>query len=792
MIINYLTIAWRNLRKHPGFSLLNIGGLALGMTSCLLLLLYISYHLSYNRQYGDISRTYLIENNQPGDGKIYTFASTPGVMADAIKTTVPGVEQVSRVVTYSAEGLIGWQQQRLRMSGIFADHAFFSIFNYHFIKGNAATALAQPNSIVITDETAKALFGNQDPMNKLVKRNNSTALMVSGVIKKPAQNSSFQFDYVLPWALFETENASWIKTSGWGNNFCQILVQLKSNRSYSQADAVVRKMLGLHQDGDKGSKSEAFLYPFGKRHLYSQFENGKPVGGLIEQVHLFEVLAVCILLIACANFMNLSTARSEERAKEVGIRKAIGSSRRLLIRQFMAEAVLMSFIAMVISVLLLVVVVPFFNQWLNLHLSIPYQQGAVYICLLGFAILTGVVSGSYPAFYLSSFEPIKVLKGVFKGGKGAVPVRKVLVVIQFAFTVFLITATICIYRQINFVKNKPIGFDKGNMIEIPAEGNLQQSAEVLVNRLKNEGVITAATSFSTSINNSGNNTWGVSWPGKQEDQKVLVDIFHVGFNFIEAAGTKLVQGREFSAQFPADTAHKTVMINQALANIMHLKHPVGAIITWDGQPLTVIGIYQDFVWGAPYEKTRPMISECYNGGSIIALRLNSHNSIGQSVSRVESALKEMNPAYPPDLRFVDSDFEQKFQNEQLLGRLANLFGGLAIIISCLGLLGMATYAAEQRVKEIGVRKVLGASVAGLTALLSKDFLKLVGIAIIIAIPFSIWILNKWLQHYEYRIDLNWWMMALAGLITIIIALATVSFQAVKAALANPIKSLRSE
>ncbi|TSD66914.1 FtsX-like permease family protein [Inquilinus sp. KBS0705] len=789
MFKNYLKIAWRNITKHKGFSMINVGGLALGMASCLLLLLYVNYHLHYDKQFDNIDNIYLVENNQPGDGKIYTFAATPRLAAATIKTEVPDVVQSVRVIDYTAEGLLSYKDNSFKKAGLFADEGFFNIFSYHFIKGSAANALKLPNSIVITQKLAKTLFGNEDPMNKIVKRNNQLPLTVTGVIADLPANATFQFEFVLPWVMFEDSNA-WAKDSGWGSNFARTVVQLKSSAGLAKANKIMNTMVGRHNDGNK---NQLFLYPFAKLHLYSNFVDGKPAGGMIDQIHLFITLAICILLIACVNFMNLSTARSEERAKEVGIRKAIGSGRASLISQFIIESVILSLVSTIIAVIIVVVSLPYFNDLLGIKLILPLTETYAWLSILGIGLFTGILAGSYPAFYLSAFEPIKVLKGMFKGGGAALPLRKILVVVQFSCAIFLITATICIYYQIKFVQDKSIGFEKNNLVEIPIEGDLLKQSAVLINQLKTSGAITNATMLSQSITQSGSNTWGINWPGKRDDQQILFDILHAGNDFTKTAGVRLLQGREFSSGNPADTAGKTVMINETAAKVMNVKNVVGSIIKWgDNNPLTVIGVYKDFVWGSPYEKTRPMISEYTGSGSVLVLRLSQGRSITANVDAVNKALKGVNPFYPPTINFVDKDFGQKFQNEKLLATLANLFGCLAIIISCLGLFGLAAYAAEQRVKEIGVRKVLGATVLNLTTLLSKDFLKLVIIAIVIAVPLSIWGMNNWLQKFEYHITLSWWMVTAASFITIAIALATVSYQAVKASLANPVKSLRSE
>ncbi|OOQ61848.1 ABC transporter permease [Mucilaginibacter pedocola] len=789
MFKNYLKVAWRSIVKHKGFSLLNAGGLALGIASCLLLVLYVAYHLGYDKQFNNIENIYLVENNQPGDGKIYTFSATPRQAAEAIKTEVPGVVRSVRMINYTAEGLLSYKDNTFKKQGMFADDGFFDIFSYKFIQGNAASALKLPNSLIITKSLATTLFGKEDPMNKIVKRNNQLPLTVTGVIEDLPANATFQFEFVMPWVMFEDSNP-WAKDSGWGSNYARTVVQLKDSKSLARANNIMKGMVGRHNDGNKNA---LFLYPFAKLHLYGKFEDGKAVGGMIDQIQLFITLAICILLIACVNFMNLSTARSEERAKEVGIRKAIGSGRGSLIGQFITESVILSVLSTIIGVIIVVLSLPYFNQLLGITLKLPYSEGYAWAFILGVGLVSGLLAGSYPAFYLSSFEPIKVLKGMFKGGSSALPLRKILVVLQFAIAVFLISATIIIYRQIKYVQDMPIGFDKNNLVEIPMEGDLQKNAQVFVNDLKNSGAITGGAIMSASITSSGSNTWGVSWPGKRDDQQVLIDIFSVGEGFTKTAGVKLLEGREFSNSNALDTAHKTVLINESAAKIMNLKTPVGTIIKNGDQPVTIVGVYKDFVWGSPYEKTRPMLTQFSgNYGSVIGLRLNPSRSISANVDAITKSLKAINPFFPPTINFVDGDFEKKFQNEKLMATLANLFGGLAIIISCLGLFGLAAYAAEQRVKEIGVRKVLGATVFNLTTLLSKDFLILVAIAIVVATPVSIWGMDKWLQNYQTRIPLSWWMFVAAAMVTVIIALATVSYQAVKAALANPVKSLRSE
>jgi putative ABC transport system permease protein len=789
MIKNYFKIAWRNIKKHKGFSLINGGGLTLGVASCLLLMLYVSYHLNFNHQFKNLDNIYVVENNQPGDGKVYTFTSTPGQAAAAIKSEVPGVVQSARAENYSAAGLLTYNNNSFKKKGLFADPSFFSIFSYNFIKGDAVGCLTQINSIVITQDLAKTLFGDSDPMGKIISRNNKVPLIVTGVIDNIPANESYQFDFVIPYAQFEVEQP-WAKNLNWGSNFCQTYVQLKDAASLNRANAILALIIAKHADGEK---NQLFLFPVAKFHLYDKFDNGKSAGGTIDQIHLFEILALCILLIACVNFMNLSTARSEERAKEVGIRKAIGSGRKLLIWQFIIESLMLSIASTIAAAIIVVLIIPYFNELLSIKMVLPINEWYTWAIIIGIGVITGLISGSYPAFYLSSFEPIKVLKGRFKGGNNALPVRKILVVVQFAFAIFLITATICIYRQIQYVQNLGNGYDQNNLVEIPVEGSLDKKSDVLITELKEKGIITNGTQVSLSVTHNGNNTWNVDWPGKDPNSKILFDVLNVGYDFTKTIGGKLVAGRNFSNQFPIDTSGKTVMVNEASVAVMHLKNPIGAQIKYQDGQVTIIGVYKDFVRGSPYEKIPPMISQYDTGNATsIALRLNPAHSITANIDAINKSLKSINPAYPPIINFVNADFEKKFENERVLGMLSNIFGGLAIIISCLGLFGLAAYAAEQRTKEIGVRKVLGATVTGITALLSKDFLVLVAIAILPAVALSYWSLTNWLEKYQYHIRLSWWIMALASVITIVIALLTVSYQAIKAALANPVKSLRSE
>ena len=698
MIGNYFKIAWRHILKNKVFSAINIGGLTIGLTSCLLLLIYINYEWGYDKQFRNVGNIYTIENNQEGDGEIFTFMATPEPLAQTIQNEVPGVKNTVRV-TYPSQELLNFGEKSIKKLGIYADPSFFSVFSYNFLRGNATSSLADPNDVVITKKLAHTLFGSQDPMNQIITYKNQARLKVTGVIENPPANSSIQFDYVLPWTLYETENP-WVKNAGWGSNFCATYVELSSKEHFGEADALIRKMINSHQDEYKG---EAFLFPFAKQQLYSKFENGKSVGGAIDELKLFFWLAVGILLIACINFMNLSTARSQKKALEVGVRKTLGSSRSALLKQFICESLLISAIAMVLALLLTSISMPYFNRLLELQLQIPYTSWEFWAFILFLVLFTGFTAGSYPAFYLSSFKPISVIKGPKLQEKSLFSLRRVMVILQFGFSVSLIVATICIYRQINFIQNKPIGYNPNNLVEVTVEGELAKHLDAFQNEVKNSGAAVATSKLGQHITSGGYNGWGVDWPGKNPNAKVLFDFFSVGYHFKETVSVKMVEGRDFSEQFPADTTGANVLINKTAAKLM--KAGVGDQIKVGDDQETIVGVFDDFVKNSPFRKVPPMVVGFLSDqASVVAMKLNPEKNISSSVNSITKILKEINPSYPADIQFVDKNFEKKFHNERLLGTLSILFNGICILISCLGLFGLSAFSAQVRIKEIGVQK----------------------------------------------------------------------------------------
>ncbi|MEJ2901566.1 ABC transporter permease [Pedobacter panaciterrae] len=782
-----LKIALRNLWKNKGFTLINIGGLGIGLASCMILLLYVAYEWSYDKQFTDFDKTYVVYNNQKTPTETFSFAATPGVLAVEAKQTVPGIEKIARL-DYPTDRLITYKQNSFKKGSVFVDADFTKIFDLKVLKGNPSEFLKNPNSIVLTETLAKSLFGDEDPLNKTLKLDNSEELKVEGVVADVPKNSSIQYEFLMPWALYEKLN-QWTKDASWGTNFCLTFVQFKDNSFFENANKQFHGMIKSH---DKTSNGELFLYPLSKWHLYSTFENGLPVGGKIDQLKIFFLLAFCILLIACVNFMNLSTARSEKRAKEVGVRKAIGSSRKALVGQFMMESMLMALMSMLIAFVLIEISLPYFNSIIGIQLSIDYSNWQFWGTLFSLTVLTGLLSGSYPAFYLSSFAPIKVLKGFTLSGSSSLSVRKGLVVFQFVFAACLIVCTIVIYQQLNYIKNKPIGYNKNNLIEIPIQGNLKTPAkrEILKDQLLKSGAVTSVTSFSQRLTAGGNNGYDVRWPGKNLNDKILINFRFTNYDLVKTTGMELVDGRDFSPQFADST---NVLINEALAKIMGMTKPVGSKIKWGNTDITIIGVLKDYVMESPYQKANPvLIAMNDNPARYIIVRLNPDQNVSTSVATIDNTVKKLNPEYPVDRTFVDDSFEGKFANEKLLGTLSNWFGGFAVFISCLGLLGLALYMAEQRKKEISIRKVLGASNLNILTLLNKDFIKLVAIANVIAFPLAYIIINKWLSGYEFKVSISPLPFAIAAILSLIIAVLTVSAQSVKVAKANPIDALKYE
>jgi ABC-type antimicrobial peptide transport system permease subunit len=784
MLKNYIKIAWRNLLKNKGFTFINIAGLAIGMASAALILLWIQNEVSYDRFHEKADRLYLTYNRSIFDGKLWCWPTTPKVMGKILKAEYPEIENTARVS--NSTFLFTYGEKRLNLSGYMTDPGFLNMFSFPLIKGNPATALNGTSGIVITQKTADKLFGDQDPMDKVVKLDSNANFTVTGVLKDLPNNTQFKFNWLLPWSYLKTIGQD---DTSWGNNSVQTYVLLKPNVTEAAANA---KLLNVTKSHSEIKDIEVFLHPAKKWRLYSKFEEGKNVGGLISIVSIFSIIAVFILLIACINFMNLSTARSEKRAKEVGIRKVAGAPKHLLVAQFMGESLMISLIAGVFAVIIVQLSLGGFNTLTGKQLYLPYSNIYFWLSILLFVLITGFTAGSYPAFFLSSFKPVSVLKGTFKAANTLVTPRKILVVMQFTFAIILIICTIVIRQQLKYAQERDNGYKKDNLAFTYITGDISKHYAVIKNDLLNSGAVTSVTKTSAPITQQWSDSWDFVWKGKDPNAKVDFDMYNVDEDFVKTFGIRLIAGREIDIKtYPTDST--AIMLNESAVKVMGLKNPLGEIVMRDNRPLHVIGVIKDFILGSPYSPTKAMIVQGPSAWfSVIHYKLNNNRTTADNLKVVEQVFKKYNPNYPFDYYFIDEDYARKFSSEQRTGKLASLFAGLTIFISCLGLFGLATYMAQNRIKEIGVRKVLGASVTRITTLLSKDFLTLVAIAFLIAAPIAWYAMHQWLTGYEYRISLGPVTFIVAGIITLVIALSTVSYQAIKAAIANPVKSLRSE
>jgi len=787
MITNFFKIAWRNLLRNKGFSFINISGLAIGMAAAVLIMLWIKHEMSYDQFHENKDRIYEAWNRANFSNKLQCWNTTPKILARTVEKDIPEVERAVRV-NWPSSVLFSVGEKRLVVSGNMVDTGFLQMFSFPLLKGDAKTALNDGSSIVLTETLAKKVFGDDDAMGKVIKVDNKDNFTVKGIIKDPPNNSRFQFEFLTSWEYLIRKGED---DSIWGNNSTRTYVMLKQNATLASANAKI-KSIKVKYAKDDDPNWEMFLYPSSRWRLYSNFTNGKEDGGLIDFVKLFGVIALFILLIACINFMNLSTARSEKRAKEVGIRKVVGAPRKALIGQFIGESVLLSSIAGIFALLLVQVSLPAFGELTDKKLSIDFSNLNFWLAGVGFILLTGIIAGSYPAFFLSAFQPVKVLKGTFKAANALITPRKLLVVLQFTFAIILIICTSIVKQQIDHAQNRESGYDKNNLAFHYLTGDLEKNYQLVKNELLSSGAATAVSKTSAPLTQGWSDSWGFEWEGKDPKDKTDFDRYCSDEDLVKTAGFKITKGRDFNLkEYPTDSLG--IILNESAVKVMNFKDPIGQIIKDNGKVWHVVGVINDFILQSPYYPTKPMVIEGSQGWfNVMHFKLNPTNATADNLKKAAAIFKKYNPEYPFEYKFVDDEYSRKFKSEERTGTLAASFAGLTIFISCLGLFGLATYMAENRIKEIGVRKVLGASVSGIAALLSKDFLKLVMLSFLIASPVAWWMMHKWLQDYPYHVDIQWQVFAIAGLMSFVIAVVTVSYQAIKAAIANPVKSLRTE
>ncbi|MBD1385002.1 ABC transporter permease [Mucilaginibacter rigui] len=785
MFKNYLKITWRNLLKNKSFTIINIAGLAVGMASAALILFWVQNEASYDQFHEKKDRLYQMYNRSKIEGEIWAWGNTPKPMMAALKQNYPQVEQAARILRANFLFTIG--DKHLTLPGSFTDPDFLTMFSFPLIHGNPKTALNDMKSIVLTEKTAIKLFGNTNALGKTVKIDSVDYFTVSGVMKDLPNNTRFGFEYLMTWKYWEKTNGGVDKN--WGNNSVATYVVLRPGVTETYFDKQVKN---ITRSQSEVKDIDVFAHPASKWRLYSKFENGQIVGGRITTIKLFSIIAVFILLIACINFMNLSTARSEKRAKEVGIRKVVGAGKGSLIAQFMGESVMIALLAGIVALIIVYIFLPPFNTLTEKQLFIPFASPVFWLIVVTFILFTGVLSGSYPALYLSSFAPVKVLKGTFKAANAVFSPRKILVVTQFTFAIVLIISTIIVREQLDYAQNRDVGYKKNNLAYTFMQGNIEKNYQLIRNELLTSGAASAVTKTSAPMTEGWSDSWGFSWQGKDPNTKIDFNMFNVDGDFSKTMNLKIIDGRDIDIKnYPSDSS--AILINQASLKLMKFKNPIGQTVMNGDRKLTIVGVVKDFILQSPYEPVKQMIIQGPSAWfNVIHYKLNEKNTTAENLKLAEAVFKKYNSEYPFEYHFVDEEYNKKFADEQRVGTLASLFAGLTIFISCLGLFGLATYMAQNRIKEIGVRKVLGASVLGVTTMLSKDFLKLVGIAFLVATPIAWYSMEHWLQTYSYRVNISVWVFAIAAFVTTLLSIVTVSFQAVKAALANPVKSLRSE
>ena len=788
MLKSYFKIAWRNLRNNKLYSLLNITGLAIGMSVAIMIGFWVWDEVSFDKYHKQHDRIARVMVNTTNNNTIYSGKSVSIPMGYELRAKYRGDFKYISLATHMGTHIVTVGDKQLSQAGIWVQDEFPEMFTLKMITGNA-NALKDPSSILLAQSVAESLFNGIDPLNKTVRIDNKTDLNVAGVFEDLPHNTTLgEVKLLLPWDKYVSEG--WIKNAQtqWENHNCQLFVQLQN---LAQIEKINDKIKNVPTPHITYSKEELMLHPMNKWHLYSEFKEGKVAGGRISLVWLIGLIGAFVLLLACINFMNLSTARSEKRSKEVGIRKTIGSLRRQLIFQFLSESLIIVLLATMVTVLMVLLSLPLFNRLSDKLMTFPWTNPIFWLSLLGFTLFTALIAGSYPAFYLSGFKPIKVLKGTFKAGQEAALPRKVLVVIQFTVSIALIIGTVIVYQQIQFASNRPVGYTREGLIII--DMNTPDMYDHY-DAIRNELLRTGAVYDMAQSNSAPTEVWSnniIDWKGKDPAKVVSPGTIAVSHDFGNTLGWKILEGRDFSRDYPSDTG--AFILNESAVKLVGFENPVGRSIRWLNEEHTIVGVVKDMVMESPYQPIRPTIFHLNPGWSrLITIRIKDDVSLRDGLAKIEPVFKKFNPGSPFVYKLTEDEYAKKFFDEKRISNLTTVFALLAIFISCLGLFGLASFVAGQRTKEIGIRKVLGASVFTVWKMLSKDFVFLVIISCAIAIPISLYFLNDWLQQYEYRTPIHWWTFAIASVGAILITLLTVTYQSIKAAIANPVTSLKSE
>ncbi len=784
MLKSYITIALRNIMRYKVFSLINIISLSIGIAFALFISLWVKDEFRFNQFHENLSDLYYVHTNVNW-GSLQTWTNTPGPLADRLRSDFPEVHSVVRLAS-DEEMLLQVDQKNRKSKGLFVDPEFLSMFSFELLEGDAQTALNDPNSIVLTQKLAAQLFGHQDPIGQYVSMKTFEAELVftvRGIVKDVPFHSEIQFNWLAPWDAWAA-GKDWVKT--WGNVAFRTYVQMMPDASFEVLD---QKLRGMEKAEEHGL--EFFLQPLSETYLYSKFTAGKQDGGRIEYVRLFSAIATFLLVMACINFMNLATARSSRRAKEIGIRKTVGASRPALTFQFMGEAILLSAISTGLGLVMVQFSLDWFNHLFAKEIAINFSDPGLLVAIFALIIVSGLLAGSYPAFLLSSFKPVNTLKGdqIQLADRSAI-LRKGLVVFQFCLSIFIIIATVVIHLQVHYIKNKNLGIDREDLFYTQMEGELYSNQSTYHQALLESPAIKSVTFTQSNPMNMGGSSGDLSWPGKAADETVLVAPMTVSEGFTKTFGVEMKEGRDFSAAIPGDTSN--YIVNETLVKAIGLEDPVGSPIEfWMGKG-QIIGVVSDYHLQSLHIPIRPMILTYFPLNTSMVWIKPFPGKVEDAIAHVEEISEKLNPSYPFEFHFADEAFEQQYKNETLIGKLANVFTVLSLIVSCLGLLGLSIYAAERRRKEIGIRKVLGASVASIVTLLSSEFVKLTFVAILIATPLSWYLAERWLQNFAYSVDIHFNLFVLAAFSVVLITLFTVSFQSIKAALSNPVNALKDD
>lgn len=786
MLQIYLKTAWRSLKKNKLFSGLNIFGLAVGMAGAMLIAILLQHMLSYDRFHKDEDQLYVISNVDHFNGEIHAWKYTPKILGSTLHDETPEVENWTRFSGGKSFLFTAGEQKIQNNEGAFVDPGFFKMFSFPVQSGGVNKDWDAGKGIVISASFAKAMFGTVDAVGKTLKMDTSRYVKVAAVMKDMPTNTDFKSDYLLSW---EFANQLGQVDSSWGNNSVQTYIKLSRGASLAAVNNKIKNTSHAHSEN---VTTQIFAEPLSRNYLYNTDENGKYVTGKIVVVRCLAIIGILLLLIACINFMNLSTAQSERRAREVGVKKVIGASRKRLVLQFLVESVLLSLFAFVIAIGIVLLLLPAFGNLVETKLTWHFGW-AGWLIAIAVMMITGLIAGSYPALYLSAFAPVKVLKGTFSRGRGKINPRSILVVLQFTVAIILIMTTIMITQNTRYVQNRDTGYDQSGLVFTYLQGHLDKNYEPLRNSLLKSGAVTSVSRNMSPITQRYSDGWGMDWPGStKEDEKTDFVRYSTDAGMVETMRMRLVNGRDIDVyKYPADST--AMILTESAVKTMRLKNPIGALIGDNGVKWHVVGVVSDFIIEQPFDKIEPMVIEGPNAFyTTVHYRLNPAHPVDENLARIKKIFDRFNPDYTFEYHFTDDTYAAKFKDYKKFGQLSFLFSGLTIFISCLGLFGLITYMAETRTKEIGVRKVLGASIAGIIGLLSKGFLKLIIISFLIAVPIAYYIMHRWLSSSKYSINVQWWWFVVTIIVAILIAFLTVSFQALKAARINPVKSLKSE